>query len=91
MNDRLRKLRREKNLTQSALAEEIGVTRASVNAWESGAGLPNAQCIISLAKFFCTSSDYLLGLDDREVICIDKMTDEEVQIIRTLAKCFSHK
>ena len=91
MNERIKQLRLERNLTQNALAQAIGVTRASVNAWESGSSMPNAGCIISLARYFATSSDYILGLDNSCTINLDSMNDDEKEIIVTLARCFSHK
>lgn len=90
MKDRIKALRLERKMTQNELARAIGVTRASVNAWESGASMPNAQCIIALARYFATSSDYLLGLDTQYTLCIDSMSDSEKEIIVTLAKCFNH-
>lgn len=38
--DRLRKVRRMNRLTQKALAQELGVTAHSVDAWESDRNLP---------------------------------------------------
>ena len=61
---RLAELRREKNLTQEALAREIGVTHGQISFWENGKNEPTAGNLIKLAKFFCVSADYLLGLSE---------------------------
>lgn len=39
--DYLKKLRKEKKLTQSALAQKIGVTRQALNQWEIGLNYPD--------------------------------------------------
>ncbi len=61
---RLKELRKSKGLSQSELGEIIGVTYSSISYWEKGINEPKACYIISLAKFFGVSTDYLLGFDD---------------------------
>ena len=60
---RLRQLRREKNLTQGALAEKLGVHTNTVSKWEHGA-VPNMEKIMKLAQELGTTSTYLLGDSD---------------------------
>ena len=62
--DIIKELRIEKGLTQSALAKETGLSQAGIARWELGERTPNIFCLITLAKFFCVSTDYLLGLED---------------------------
>ena len=60
---RLKELRIEQNLSQQKLAEQIGVTQKAIDFWEKGINEPKASYIIKLAKFFCVSTDYLLGIE----------------------------
>lgn len=62
--ERLRELRIERGLTQSLLAKETGLSQSGIALWEEGLRIPNAQAIVTLAKFFNVTSDYLLGLSD---------------------------
>jgi len=62
--ERLKELRKEKGLSQSQLARETGISQAAIAYWEAGERLPGALAIITLAKYFKVSSDYLLGLED---------------------------
>lgn len=62
--NRLYKLRKELNISQQTLAKEINVTQKAIDFWEKGINEPKASYIISLAKFFNVSADYLLGLED---------------------------
>lgn len=39
IGEKIQKLRREKGLSQEALAEALGVSRQSVSKWESGGSL----------------------------------------------------
>ena len=62
--ERLKLLRTEKGLSQSQLAKETGLSQAAINYWEACERQPSAQAVITLAKYFNVSTDYLLGLED---------------------------
>ncbi|MBO5889204.1 MAG: helix-turn-helix transcriptional regulator, partial [Clostridia bacterium] len=59
--DRLKELRISKNLSQMQLANKTGISQSAIAKWELGKTEPTATAIITLAKFFNESSDYLLG------------------------------
>lgn len=61
---RLKELRKENGLTLVQLEKAIGISKSSISEWENGQSVPNALAIITLAKFFEVTSDYLLGLSD---------------------------
>ena len=61
-SDTLRKLRNEKGLSQTELAERVYVTRSTVVRWETGSRLPDATVILRLAKAFGKGTGYALGL-----------------------------
>lgn len=54
-------LRKQKNITQEALAAELGVTAAAVSKWENGYTLPDILMLCALADFFEVTTDELLG------------------------------
>ncbi len=58
---RLKDLRREVELTQSALAEKIGASQRQVSFWEKGQVEPNIFWLIKLADYFDVTIDYLVG------------------------------
>ncbi len=45
-NDRLKKLRKERNLSQMALAELVGVSSQSISRWETGNCMPDIFQIV---------------------------------------------
>lgn len=49
--ERLKELRQEHNLSQSALAKEIGVSQKAIDYWERGVNEPKATYIIKMADF----------------------------------------
>ncbi len=59
--ENIRKMRKERNLTQEQLAEVFGVTVGAVYKWESGLSVPELGMIVEIADFFDTSVDVLIG------------------------------
>ena len=66
MGGRIKQLRKQNNLTQSALANLMRTTQDTISLWELGKSYPDAESIVRMAKLFRTSSDFLLGLCDSE-------------------------
>ena len=62
--ERLKELRKERNLSQMDLALATNISQSAIAKWELGKTEPTATAIIVLAKFFNETTDYLLGLDD---------------------------
>lgn len=62
--DRLKSLRTELGLTQIDLAKQTGISQAGIAKWETGDRTPSMDCLISLAKFFKCTIDYLVGIVD---------------------------
>lgn len=65
----LKRLRTEKNLTQSALCEELKnmnfyISRSTYSKYETGGLEMTAEIIILFARFFGTSTDFILGIND---------------------------
>ena len=62
--ERLKELRTQKNISQMQLAVKTGLSQSAIAKWELGKTEPSASAIITLAKFFNETTDYLLGLED---------------------------
>ena len=62
--DKIKALRKDRNLTQKQLAAELGLNERNYQHYEAGTQKPSYDGIVNLAKFFQVSADYLLGLTD---------------------------
>ena len=92
---RLKQLRKEADLTQNALAEEIGVTKGTVSVWERGVRTPEFDTLFEPSKRFNVSMGYILGeSNDRELSipsdvfaqqCAD---EEEMELFLDMAKLY---
>ena len=49
-------------LTQTDLANAIGVTQRKISFLETGASAPSLRDIVAICRYFSVSADYLLGL-----------------------------
>ena len=67
LSDNLKKIRKDNNLSQEDLAEELGVSRQSVSKWESGQAYPEMDKVIQICKMFNVKLDDLLNDDISKV------------------------
>ena len=59
----IKRLRREKDITQEQLAEYLGITSRAISQWECDRTAPDISQIPALCHIFDVSSDVLLGID----------------------------
>lgn len=59
--ERLKELRKEKEITQMQLAFETKISKSAIANWELGISQPNSNAVIILSRYFDVSCDYLLG------------------------------
>ena len=59
----IKKLRRERDITQEQLAEYLNISVSAISQWESGKTTPDISLLAPLANIFDVTSDVLLGID----------------------------
>ena len=64
MENKIAKLRKEKNISQEELAEVLSTTRQAVSKWERDESYPDVDKLKDLATFFNVSIDYLLDYEN---------------------------
>ena len=62
--ERIRDIREDADLTQTEVAKELGIRQTVYSRYERGENLMPITHLVTLAKFYGTSADYLLGLTD---------------------------
>lgn len=60
MQNNLRKLRKERGLTQIGLQMKTGIEQALLSKYETGERIPTTDALIILADFYGVSIDYIL-------------------------------
>lgn len=90
---RLRKLRKEKKVSQTELAEYVGVTRQTISKYEEGLSTAlEWECLAKIAEYFRVSTDYLVGISRDKAASVDiigaaKTTGLSEHSIETLKCC----
>lgn len=62
--ERLKELRKEANITQFQLAQNINMSKMAISHWESGHSEPSIKQLVFLAEYFNVTVDYLVGKDE---------------------------
>ncbi len=65
MYRRIRDLREDMDLTQGEMADYLKCTQVCYSYYENGKRDIPTEVLINLAKFYKTSTDYILGLTDK--------------------------
>lgn len=60
-NERLRFLRKEKKLSQQEFANQIGISKSSINMYERGEREPGFQTLEAITRYFNVDMNYLMG------------------------------
>jgi len=94
---RIRTLREQKNLTQAALAAEIGISRAHLTKIERGSDAPGRETLVAIANYFNASLDWLTtgygeltpskALNEDEAILLDayrRIPKDEAKVLLKL-------
>ncbi len=63
IGETIKRLRREKDLTQEEIATHLGISPQSVSKWERGEGYPDITMLPSMATYFNVSIDTLMGME----------------------------
>ena len=72
MGERIRTLRKAKNISQETLAHYLGISFQAVSKWENGSAMPDVALIPAIASFFEVSTDELFDYNTWE-------TEQKVQ------------
>lgn len=70
--DKLKQLRKNKNISQYDLANDLNISRSVVAKWETGLTLPSEESILLLMNYFNVSRDELLVDNENEKILVNK-------------------
>lgn len=84
LGNKIAELRKEKGMTQEALANELGVSNQAVSKWEANQSCPDIQLLPQIADLFNVTIDSLFGRETGNggqgnvVITIDNVNAEEL-------------
>lgn len=62
--ERLKLLRKEKDLTQEEVSNDLQISRQAFANWETDRGEPNVEMLLRISNYFGVSIDFLCGNTD---------------------------
>lgn len=78
--ERLERLIKEKKLTQTAVADSVGIRRPTISDWKKNGSYPTADVAVKIAKLLDVSTEYLItGQDDNPYIEENRLLKEKIQ------------
>ncbi|MCX7714127.1 MAG: helix-turn-helix domain-containing protein [Clostridia bacterium] len=81
---RLRQIRESKKMTQTQVAKKLNLSKTSISGYENNIKTPSVEVLMQLASLYRVSTDYILGLEQREVIFVDGLTSRQMKILNML-------
>lgn len=89
--DRIRRLREERSLKQSQVAEILGVNRKAISHYENNLREPSYEILIRMADLYHVRTDYLLGYDSVRYIDASGLSEKEFTLISALVADLTEK
>ncbi len=84
LNERIKQLRTERNLTQVGLAKGLSVSKQAVSNWENDNIQPSIDMLVKIADYFSVSTDYLLGRDNRRYLEVTGLTESKISHLQQI-------
>ena len=78
----LKELRKEKNLTQEKLAEQLHVSNRTVSRWETGSNMPDIGMLVEIADFYDVSIPEIINGERKS----EKMNQETRDTVAAMAE-----
>ena len=83
LGEKIQKLRKQRGLSQEALAEKVTVTRQTISKWESCQSYPDFQRLVLLSDFFGLTLDELIKDIDVQEVREKNINEERLNSIYT--------
>ena len=81
---RLRELRRRKKMTQAHVAKRLNLSKTAVSGYENNTKTPSVDVLIQLSILYGVTTDYLLGLDNREMLYVGELGGRQRELLEML-------
>lgn len=105
LGDRIKDLRKQKNLSQSELADKVGISYAQIGRYETKGSQPPAETLKKIADALSVTPDFLIygtsgekaktKLKDADLIqqfqAIEAMDEEDKNVVKKLIDAFITK
>lgn len=81
IGQKIKQLRSQRNISQIALAKQLGVSKSVISSYENEIHYPPYDVLLQMARLFGVSTDYLLGASGNRSINVDGLTDTQIEAV----------
>ena len=81
---RLRALRKKKRMTLTQVAKRLNISKASISGYENNVKTPSVDTLIQMSNLYGVSTDYLLGLDNRDMLDVDGLSERQKALLEQI-------
>ncbi len=89
--NRLKQLRIREGYTQQQLADKLGVTKSVVSYYELQERYPSPDVLIRLSQIFRVTTDFLLGLEHKELVDLSGLDEEDIVTVKRMINALKNK
>lgn len=89
LGEKIRSLRKSKNLTQNEVANDLGVSKGCVSNWENDNTLPSIEQLKKIAIFYNVSADYLLDIKFNRGLNTKNLNNDQLTTIQRVIDMIS--
>ena len=91
LSENIKKLRHQKNLTQTQLSKRLGVALSTVASYENQDRMPSIPMLVKLSSEFNVTIEYLLGVNKNKTLDVSDLTDEQILALNGVIEQFRKK
>lgn len=88
LSENIKKLRHQKNLTQTQLAQRLGVALSTVASYENQDRMPSIPMLVKLSYEFNVTIEYLLGVNKNKTLDVSDLSDEQILALNSIIEQF---
>lgn len=81
IGNRIKQLRRQRNISQVQLAQHLGVSKSVVSSYENAVHFPPYDILLKMAWLFNVSTDYILGAAGNRTLNVDGLTQVQIEAV----------
>lgn len=89
--EKLKTLRKSKNMTQTQLGNNLGVAKSVISYYENGDRYPSYDVLVKIAHTFHVTTDYLLDMEKSRTLDVSDLTDDDIAVLETVANALRNK
>lgn len=81
---KIKELRIKRGLTQTELAQLVGVSKSVISSYENAVHMPPYDILIKFSNIFGVSCDYLLGNTKQRTLSVDGLTQTQIESVELI-------